>query len=179
MMRWVSLLAMILGVSSGVSAHPITFDDLYGLASAGDAVVSPDGEKIVYVLRTTDLRANRHSTQLWMMNTDGSAPVQLTYGDAGASRPQWSPDGKWIYFTSSRQDGNQVWRLPLSGGEARQVTSGPGGVSTYVIPPVVNRLLFVSRVAPDCENDSCQRARIAFDREHPDRPRLRPDQDGP
>ena len=34
----------------------------------------------------------------------------------------WSPDGKWIYFTSNRSGRREIWQIPASGGQARQIT---------------------------------------------------------
>ena len=36
----------------------------------GDPQVSPDGSRIVFVLRTTDLEANRGRTDLWLVGSD-------------------------------------------------------------------------------------------------------------
>jgi len=38
--------------------------------------------------------------QLWVMNTDGSNPQQLTNIPSGADQPEWSPDGNWLAFVA-------------------------------------------------------------------------------
>jgi Tol biopolymer transport system component len=40
--------------------------------------------------------------------------------------PSWSRDGRWIYFTSNQSGRLQVWKIPVSGGEAIQVTQQGG-----------------------------------------------------
>ncbi|HUF38297.1 MAG TPA: protein kinase [Anaerolineales bacterium] len=40
------------------------------------------------------------STQIWLMDGDGSNPVQLTDIDGGACQPDWSPDGTRLIFIS-------------------------------------------------------------------------------
>jgi hypothetical protein len=40
--------------------------------------------------------------------------------------PSWSRDGQWIYFASNRGESLQIWKAPVNGGAARQVTTGGG-----------------------------------------------------
>jgi len=49
-------------------------------------------------------------------------PQRLTWDPAEDSLPAFSPDGKWVYFTSNRSGTHQVWRMPAAGGEARRIT---------------------------------------------------------
>ena len=73
--------------------------------------------------------------------------------------PRWSPDGKYLAFTSSRPGaakGNQVWLLPREGGEALQLTDTKGRLSTYEWSPDSKRLALVigdpDPDAPDPDN---------------------------
>lgn len=36
--------------------------------------------------------------------------------------PAWDADGKWIFFISNRSGSDQIWKIPVTGGEAIQVT---------------------------------------------------------
>src|SRR5262249_6869713 len=59
---------------------------------------------------------------LWMDNEDGSNPRRLTANPARDTFPRFSPDGKWIAFSSNRYGNNDVFVIPSEGGEPRQVT---------------------------------------------------------
>ena len=111
----------------------LTPTDLNMLARISDPQVSPDGRYVVYVQRETDLEANRGRSDLWLLDLEGHAarPRRLTQHSANDTHPRWSVDGTSIYFLSTRTGSQQIWRLPLTGGEAVQITDYPLDVTTF------------------------------------------------
>ena len=95
--------------------------------------VSPDGNKVLYTVREAVMTDDRseYVNQVWLCNTDGSNPIQLTKGDKNSSNPKWSPDGKWIAFTSSRDSKTNLYVLPVGGGEAEKLTDVKTSVGNY------------------------------------------------
>ncbi len=63
---------------------------------------------------------------LWLVNADGSNPRRLTANPAHDVTPRFSPDGKWIAFSSDRQGNMDVYVMPAAGGEPKQLTWYPG-----------------------------------------------------
>jgi tricorn protease len=59
---------------------------------------------------------------IWLANEDGSAIQRLTVHTARDIYPRFSPDGKWIAFSSDRYGNYDVFVIPAGGGEARQLT---------------------------------------------------------
>ena len=59
---------------------------------------------------------------IWISNDDGSNPYRLSVHVANDAFPRFSPDGKWIAFTSDRMGNRDIWLIPVSGGEPRQLT---------------------------------------------------------
>jgi tricorn protease len=59
---------------------------------------------------------------IWVANEDGSNPVRLTVNAAHDDYPRVSPDGKWIAFSSNRYGSNNVFVMPIQGGEPKQLT---------------------------------------------------------
>lgn len=74
--------------------------------------VSPDGEEIVF-----DLLGD-----LYTLPFAGGEAKPLTEGIAWDMQPRYSPDGKWVAFTSDRGGGDNIWVVSREGGEPRQVT---------------------------------------------------------
>ena len=51
------------------AAQPFTVQDLVSLDRISDPAVSPDGKRVAYTLRTTDLEANKGRTAIWLLET--------------------------------------------------------------------------------------------------------------
>jgi dipeptidyl aminopeptidase/acylaminoacyl peptidase len=128
--------------------HPFGVRDLVAFDRLAEPRVSPDGTRIVFAVSSVDLDANKRRSHLWLVATDGTGSRPLTRGDASDSSATWSPDGRTIYFLSTRSGSSQVWRLPLDGGEAQPVTSLPLDVGSFRLSPDGARLALSMEVFP-------------------------------
>jgi len=98
---------------------------------------SPDGSKVLYTVREAVMTPDRseYINQVFVCNADGSNTIQLTRGDKNSSNPQWSHDGKWIAYTSNRDGKNNLYILPLGGGESEKITDSKTGVNDFAWSP--------------------------------------------
>src|SRR5689334_21638126 len=63
---------------------------------------------------------------LWVANEDGTGAHRVTDHPARDIYPRFSPDGKWIAFSSNRYGNNDVFVIPAAGGAAKQRTFHSG-----------------------------------------------------
>src|ERR1700743_2552532 len=136
--------------------HAITFVDMMKLHRVAEPALSPDGKWVVYTVATPDMDANRNASNIWLVSTEGGAPIQLTQSGKDSS-PVWSPDGKMIAFLSSRSGDSQVYLLSMNGGEAHPWTTISTGVDLVKWSPDGKTLAFTSGVYPDCKDDACNK----------------------
>src|SRR5216117_1452761 len=115
------LAALVMPVAAQKRA--ITIDDYLGLKSVGTPQLSPDGKWVAYTVTEHSLKDNRGITRIWLADVASGSGRQLTAGPGSDRQPRWSPDGRALAFVSTRENGAQLWVLPIAGGEARRVTS--------------------------------------------------------
>ena len=83
--------------------HDIGVDDYFTVAVITDCAASPDGKYVAYCDLRWEPPAEDRNTDLWLVPTDGARPARrLTFDPAADTSPHWSPDSRWIYFTSAR-----------------------------------------------------------------------------
>ena len=63
---------------------------------------------------------------IWTANEDGTAPQRLTDHRGHEMYPRFSPDGRWIAFSSNRYGNNDVFVVPAGGGAPRRLTFHSG-----------------------------------------------------
>jgi dipeptidyl aminopeptidase/acylaminoacyl peptidase len=114
-----------------------------------------------------------YKSAIWISALDGSAALSLTSGSHRDTNPRWSPDGARLAFVSNRpgkapsgdadddtkdsakapKEGektppNQIWIIPVDGGEARQVTVQPHGASSPAWSRDALQIAFISSDEP-------------------------------
>jgi Tol biopolymer transport system component len=75
---------------------------------------------------------------------DGSAEARLTTHAARDDGPEYSPDGQFIYFHSSRTGRSQIWRMRADGTEAEQLTNDELDNRFAHVSPDGKSLVFLS-----------------------------------
>lgn len=162
-MRPYALIPALLAAALAAHAAPrgFTVEDLVALDRVSSPQLSPDGSRVLYALREADVDANKASNSLWLIDAKpGAKARRLTAKGSSVGSAQWSPNGSAVYFLSARGGSNQVWRLPLTGGEAEQVTNFPLDVGSYKLSPDGTTLAVSFEVFTDCDSLECTTQRL-------------------
>jgi dipeptidyl aminopeptidase/acylaminoacyl peptidase len=127
------------------------------------AVPCPDGRLAVWTETHAVMEGDKSETltQVYLANADGTARMQLTRGDKSSSAPAFSNDSKWVYFASERSGKRNLYRIPVDGGEAEQLTSWSGTMGAYSLSPNGKWIAFTGR-EPDLEVERAKREKRDF-----------------
>src|SRR5205807_563137 len=96
---------------SAQSVRPMTFEDFVAVRNVGDPQISPSGASVLYSLRTTDVAKNNRTSVTFLIPTAGGTPTQFPSATVKAAEARWSPDGKWVAYTSD----DQLWVVTADG----------------------------------------------------------------
>ncbi|MBA3454627.1 MAG: S9 family peptidase [Deltaproteobacteria bacterium] len=146
------LVVSLLAITTPAAAKGLTIDDMLAMQRVGSPVVSPDGKSVAFSVRDTDYEANRGRFDIWVATVDGATTRRLTTHAENDTDPQWSPDGKSLFFMSSRSGSSQVWRISLGGGEAEQITKLGTDINGYDLFPDGKRLVLAIDVWPGAKS---------------------------
>src|SRR5258708_30360568 len=117
MKRILSVLVVVLAsaglASAQVSKRPLSLDDLGKIKDVRSPQCAPDGKTVAFVVSQIDVKEDKPgSGHIWTVGIDGQNERQITSSTDSERSPQFSPDGKYLSFTSSRPGnatGNQAW----------------------------------------------------------------------
>ncbi len=131
----------------------ITAEDLLKMKFVRAVALSPDESQIMFTAEAASKDKKDYHSHIYMVNADGTNLRQYTSGDVKDSNPVFSPDGKWIVFTSKRGEQKGIYRMPTSGGEARLLAGDDGSYSDISVSLDSKKILCVFTKADKVPKD--------------------------
>jgi dipeptidyl aminopeptidase/acylaminoacyl peptidase len=135
----VSLAALSMIRSASAQARKFELGDVQKIVAVSSPAISPDGKSIVIIVTRVNWDEDRYDSQLVLVDVATGAQRPLTNIREGLDSPQWSPSGERLAFLAEAGEGTkaaeQIFVLPMNGGEAQQVTSAPLGVQRFAWRP--------------------------------------------
>jgi dipeptidyl aminopeptidase/acylaminoacyl peptidase len=160
--RFASLaLVAVLAAPAGLGAqtpgpqvkHP-TLEDLFTVRTLGGVQVSPDGEQIVYTVRTVSLEKNEANTDIWLLSLpERGTPqnIQLTRNPKNDLSPRWRPDGEAFAFLSVRvgadgkEDQAALYLMDPRGGEPEKLYQHQTAIAAFRWAPDGKSIAFTAQ----------------------------------
>lgn len=136
------------------SKRDITLEDYFTQAFISASAISPDGKWVAYTDMRWEPPREERNHDLWVVEASSRKAERLTFDAANEGSPQWSSDGKWIYFTANYKRGKeaeipydgstQVWRISPTGGEPIPVTRVKDGVMSFQLSADTRSLYYMT-----------------------------------
>jgi dipeptidyl aminopeptidase/acylaminoacyl peptidase len=106
---------------------------------------------------------------VFVVDRDGGAPRQITDGEGADGEPTWSPDGRWLAFTSARHaerdydDARDLFVVSADGGELRRLTDSSAMVTGPTVSPDGRAMAYVVRRGRNAVADNHRLVTIPID----------------
>ncbi|MBT8239118.1 MAG: S9 family peptidase [Croceitalea sp.] len=116
--------------------------DVFDLQYVSDPQIAPNGDWVVYRRMGFDVMKDRSAGNLWMIKTDGSQHQKLTSREVSEGSARWSPSGDRIAFTSSTDEGSEIYVYWVGTGKFAKLTQLPFSPSSLTWSPDGTQLAF-------------------------------------
>ena len=94
------------------------------------------GHRMVRKIAFTSARDG--NAEIYLMNIDGSDPVNITRHPEGDFCPSWSPDGSKIAFISRRDGTDRIYIMNADGANQFKITNNSFSIRSLEWSPVIN-----------------------------------------
>ena len=116
---------LLAGCAESSPKRPITIEDQITVRTPSQAVISPDGRLVAYMLKTPSLSENSYTYDLYVVGTDGrSAPKKLAGSEAQAGNmsdykdqsPTWAPTSDRLVYVLPKGEGTEIRTVDIENG---------------------------------------------------------------
>lgn len=161
MKNWIFLLAVSPLAATAISAqekHPLGIEEFITTPIVSDPQPSPRGDLVAYTVVTPSLQEDRNVSRIWIVAVASGETWQVPNGEGSDRTPRWAPDGSVLTFISTREGGNQLWRIEPKGTSAARLSSFPDGIGDYLWSPDGKAIYFWTDVAWGDSTEAAKRS---------------------
>jgi dipeptidyl aminopeptidase/acylaminoacyl peptidase len=121
--------------------------DLYAIRSVADPNISPDGNRLAYVVTQANAEHNRNIATIKLISVTGDhEPIELSADGAEVRSPRWSPSSSQLAFISDETGKPQVYTYTLDSGDRRQLPESDTAISDLCWTADGNSLILCSQI---------------------------------
>jgi len=137
-------------VNNGLTPH-----DIARIRTVSDAVVSPDGRHVAYLVSVPRLPPKEADGTAWhrlhVFDVNAGTSREYIGGEVNIGAIRWTPDGTSLMYLARRagDDVTSLYAIPIGGGESLRILEHETGISGYALSPDGQRVAFLS---PDPED---------------------------
>lgn len=126
---------------------------MWKMGAVGAPAVSPDAKRALFTISYTDNAADKTTTELYTIPTDGNGHIeQLTNGNGlSSSAPAFLPDGRIAFLRPKDKDSEDcLWVANPDGSDAKPIANSEG-IDGFLFAPCDSRVAFVRSVKLDTD----------------------------
>ncbi|MDZ4839323.1 MAG: S9 family peptidase [Bacteroidota bacterium] len=124
----------------------LTIDKLFQLKRVGNAELSPDGKKLLFIVGETVMKDNATIRLLYTTDLKGESKTLISTVEDKILYAVWRPDGKKIGYMATSSGSPQMWEMNPDGTDKQRLTNIVDGISGFVYSPDGNKLLYVKDI---------------------------------
>ncbi len=174
---WTAATAALFAAPAIACAKGLEIEDLRRVVAVNAPAISPDGARVVYVRSRIDWKNDRRDSELVLVDARTGASRVLTHDRIGTAMPRWAPDGSAIAYLAAPERGkpDQLYVLPMNGGDSLKVTDASDGVSSYAWRPDGRAFAYVAEDPAPKNAAKTPRAVVITDEDYLTREAPRPE----
>jgi dipeptidyl aminopeptidase/acylaminoacyl peptidase len=145
------VLALVAPLSAQSANGGMTAHDVASIRTVSNAVVSPDGERVAFLVSVPRNPLEESDGTAWrrlhVLDVSSGASREYVGGNLRVSAPAWTPDGASVTYLARREgdSSTSLYSIPVLGGESTKIFEHETGISGYVLSPDGRKLAFLSR----------------------------------
>jgi len=143
-----SLAVLLLNVYPSPAQGPLTPEEVLKLEAVDALQINPVKTEVLYSVTTPrgpNDKPGGPSTKYFRASMTDWVPIALLEDKPGAGSPQYSSDGNFIGFLYGNPgESRQVWVMNIEGGDCRELTHEPSGVSQFKWQPGKNGIAYLT-----------------------------------